>query len=47
MFSWACTNLLKQQKQPLEGFRKKGDLKNSQENTYVGASLVPLESTGY
>ena len=28
MLSWECTNSLKQQKQPLEVFRKKGVLKN-------------------
>ena len=28
MFSWECTNFLKQQKQPPEVFRKKGVLKN-------------------
>ena len=28
MFSWECTNFLKQQKQPLEEFRKKCVLQN-------------------
>ena len=28
MFSWECTNFLKQQKQPLEVFRKKCVLQN-------------------
>ena len=48
MFSWKCTNFLKQHKQPPEEFRKKGVLKisqYSQENTCIRAYLVFLEST--
>ena len=40
MFSWDCKDFLKQQKQPPEVFRKKGE-----ENTCVGVSLVSLQST--